>query len=159
DTRLAFPWLSAFLAVPALLYSGRIFFRSAWSALRHGRTNMDVPISIGVCLAFGLSLYDTIHNGPHAYFDAATALLFFLLAGRTLDHVMREKARTAVRGLARLSPRGATIFQSDGARRYLPVGEIEPGMKILLAAGDRVPVDGRVVEGISEADCSIVTGE
>jgi Cu2+-exporting ATPase len=159
ETRHIFHWLSAFLAVPALFYSGQVFFHSAWSALRHGRTNMDVPISIGVSLAFGLSLYDTIHNGPHAYFDAATTLLFFLLGGRTLDHVMREKARTAVRGLARLSPPGATVMQPDATRRYLPVGEIEPGMQVLLAAGDRVPVDGRVMDGVSEIDCSIITGE
>ncbi|MGP2492385.1 cation-translocating P-type ATPase [Mesorhizobium sp. PUT5] len=159
ETRQAFHWISAALALPTLLYSGRIFFRSAWGALRHGRTNMDVPISIGICLAFGLSVYDTMHNGEHAYFDAATTLIFFLLIGRTLDHVMREKARAAVHGLIRLTPHGATVLRADGSLDYLPVKEIEPGMLILLAAGDRVPVDAVVAEGISEMDCAIATGE
>lgn len=158
-TRHAFHWLSAALAVPCLLYSGRIFFQSAWGALKHGRTNMNVPISIGVCLAFSLSLYDTIHNGRHAYFDAATSLIFFLLIGRTLDHMMRERARTAVRGLMRLAPRGAVVLREDGRRDYLAVGEISPGMRIALAAGDRIPVDGVVEEGVSDLDRAIATGE
>ena len=158
-TRQAFHWISAALALPCLIYSGRIFYASAWGALRSGRTNMDVPISVGISLAFVLSLYDTIHNGPHAYFDATTSLIFFLLIGRTLDHVMREKARTAVRGLARMSPRGAMVLSPQGDREYVPVAEIEPGMRILLAAGDRIPVDGRVEAGCSDLDCSIATGE
>ena len=158
-TRQAFHWISAALALPCLLYSGRVFYASAWGALRRGRTNMDVPISIGVGLAFGLSLYDTIHQGPHAYFDATTSLIFFLLIGRTLDHLMREKARTAVRGLMRMSPRGAMVLGPEGDREYVPVAEIEPGMRILLAAGDRVPVDGQIESGRSELDCSIATGE
>jgi Cu2+-exporting ATPase len=158
ESRAIFHWLSAAIALPALAYSGRVFFRSAWQAVRHGRTNMDVPVSIGVLLAFGMSLYETIHHGPHAYFDAATSLLFALLAGRTLDHVVRERASTAVEGLARLAARGATVRQPGGTC-YLPVEDIRPGMVVLLAAGDRVPVDGRVVAGRSELDTLLVSGE
>ncbi len=158
-TRDLFHGLSGLIALPALVYSGRVFFRSAWSALRHGRTNMDVPISIGVLLAFGMSLYETIHRGEHAYFDASISLLFFLLIGRTLDYMMRERARTAVKGLARLAARGALVMRPDGAQVYLPVSEIEPGMSILLAAGERVPVDARVVSGRSEIDRALLTGE
>lgn len=158
-TRDMFHWLSALIACPALFYAGRVFFRSAWRALARRQTNMDVPISIGVLLAFGMSLYETVEHGPHAYFDAAISLLFFLLIGRTLDHMMRERARTAVTGLARFSARGAFVLRPDGTRCYLPVNEIEPGMTILLAAGERVPVDARVVAGRSDIDCALVTGE
>lgn len=158
-TRDLFHWISALLALPALAYSGRIFFRSAWNSLRHGQTNMDVPISIGVLLAFGLSLYETLHQGPHAYFDASISLLFFLLIGRTLDHMMRARARTAVQGLARLAARGALVQQPDGSQAYLPVNGIIPGMTVLLAAGERVPVDAQVTNGRSDIDCSLVTGE
>ena len=157
--RDVFHWLSGLIALPALFYSGRVFFESAWSALRHGRANMDVPISIGVLLAFAMSVYDTLTHGPHAYFDAATSLLFFLLIGRTLDHMMREKARNAVKGLARLASRGAFVRRSDGGQDYLPTEEIAPGMVVMLAAGDRAPVDGLVMEGRSDMDVSIVCGE
>lgn len=158
-TRDLFHWISAVIALPALAYAGRVFFRSAWRALRHGQTNMDVPISIGVLLAFGLSLYETFHHGAHAYFDASITLLFFLLIGRTLDHLMRERARTAVKGLARLAARGALVLQPDGTRAYLPVNDIATGMTVLLAAGERVPVDARVISGQSDIDRSLLTGE
>ncbi|TPJ54769.1 heavy metal translocating P-type ATPase [Mesorhizobium sp. B2-6-4] len=159
QTRQAFHFLSAALALPAILYSGRIFYASAWSAVRHFHTNMDVPISIGVMLAFALSFYDTIHDAPYAYFDAATTLLFFLLIGRTLDHMMREKARSAVAGLARLAPIGVTVVATDGTRHYVATTMIEPGTTLFIAPGDRIPVDGVVETGNSELDCSLVSGE
>lgn len=158
-TRDLFHWISALIALPTLSYSGQVFFRSAWRSVRHGKANMDVPISVGVMLTFGMSLYETIYHGPYAYFDAAVSLLFFLLIGRTLDQMMRERARQAVVGLSRLAARGALVLQPDGTQTYVAVDEIAPGMMIMLAAGERVPVNARVVKGASELDCSLVSGE
>ena len=158
-TRDLFHWISALLAVPALVYSGAIFYRSAWQAVKHGRTNMDVPIAIGLTLAFGMSVYETATHGAEAYFDASVSLLFFLLVGRTLDHVMREKARGAIGNLRNLSPRGAMVIDPDGLREYRPLAELEAGTIMIVAAGERVPVDGVVTDGASELDCSLVTGE
>lgn len=158
-TRDLFHWISAIIALPAIAYAGRIFFRSAWRALRVGKTNMDVPISIGVILATALSLFETLQSGQHAYFDASTSLLFFLLIGRTLDHLMRERARSAITGLARLQPRGATRIHDDGRREYLRLDEIAPGMRLELKAGERVPVDATLISGGGSFDYSIITGE
>ncbi|MHB1110294.1 MAG: heavy metal translocating P-type ATPase, partial [Devosia sp.] len=158
-TRDLFHWISALIAIPAIAYAGRPFFRSAWRALRVGRTNMDVPISIGVILATLLSLFETLQSGEHAYFDASTTLLFFLLIGRTLDHLMRERARSAVTNLARLAPRGAVRVLDDGSREYIALGDIEPGMLLELKAGERVPVDATVIAGTSLLDYAIVSGE
>ena len=96
-TKGLFQFISALIAIPCVAYGGLPFFRSAFSALRHRRMNMDVPVSLGVILATGMSMYESFIGGGHAYFDAATSLLFFLLIGRTLDHLMRTKARAAAR--------------------------------------------------------------
>ncbi|THV25051.1 cation-translocating P-type ATPase [Peteryoungia ipomoeae] len=159
STRDLFHWISALICAPALIYAGRFFYQSAWNALKHGRTNMDVPIAIGITLSYVASLWETIHHGPHAYFDATASLLFFLLIGRALDHVMRDRARSAISGLARLSPRGALVLNVDGSRDYRSVEEIKVGDLISIAAGDRIPVDGIVTSGVSDLDMSIVNGE
>ncbi|NKF31883.1 nitrogen fixation protein FixI, partial [Pseudomonas sp. BGM005] len=125
-------------------------FKSAWSGLKRRRTNMDVPISLAVTLSYAVSLWETMHHGEHAWFDASVSLLFFLLIGRTLDHVMREKARAAINGLARLAPRGALLMMPDGSRRYVAVEEIAVGDNISIAAGERIPVDGMIVSGESD---------
>ncbi|WP_026621896.1 P-type Cu2+ transporter (plasmid) [Ensifer sp. WSM1721] len=158
-TRDLFHWISAMIAGPTLIYAGRFFYQSAWNALRHGRTNMDVPIALAVTLSYGMSLYETIGHGEHAWFDASVTLLFFLLIGRTLDHMMRGRARSAISGLARLSPRGATILNSYGSREYRPTSDIEAGERLMIAAGERIPVDGCVVSGTSDLDRAVVNGE
>jgi Cu2+-exporting ATPase len=158
-TRDVFHLVSAAIAIPAVAYAGQPFFASAWSALRHGRTNMDVPISIGVILATAISLYETLSGGRHAYFDAATMLLFFLLVGRYLDSLMRDRARAGVAALLKQSARGALVRSPDGSTEYRPIEAVAPGMTVLVAAGERVPVDGLLLEGRSSIDRSLVTGE
>lgn len=158
-TRDMFHLISALIAGPAILYAGRVFYRSAWQAVSHGRANMDVPITLGVLLAYAISMFETFSHGEHAYFDASLTLLFFLLGGRTLDHMMRERARSAVRNLANLSPRGAMVVGENGSHDFMSLDEIQPGMKIALAAGERTPVDGVVAEGVGDMDFSLVNGE
>ncbi|MCX8476992.1 MAG: heavy metal translocating P-type ATPase [Sphingomonas sp.] len=158
-TRALFHWLSALIALPAVAYAGRPFFESAWRALRQGRTNMDVPISIGITLTCAMSLYETAVQGPHAYFDGAVMLIAFLLGGRLLDSVMRERAQDAVASLLRKLPDDVRVLDDDGRVRSVAVAEIRPGMRVLVPAGDRIGVDGVVEAGISDIDRSIVTGE
>ncbi|MGL6181009.1 MAG: heavy metal translocating P-type ATPase, partial [Aestuariivirga sp.] len=143
-TRDLFHWISAMIALPAVAYAGRPFFRSAINALRLGRTNMDVPISLGVLLASAMSLFETINGRDHAYFDASVMLLFFLLTGRYLDQLMRVKARSAIAQLVSLSAEGATVIGTDGLRRFVPARDLKPGMSVAVAAGSRLPADGIV---------------
>jgi len=158
-TRDLFHWLSAMIALPAVAYAGRPFFGSALSALRHGRTNMDVPISIGVLLTCALSLYETATGGEHAYFDGAVMLLFFLLAGRFLDSVMRVRAADGVAALMRATPRFATRLLDDGSTERRAIEELAPRMRLLVAAGEAFAADGWVETGQSNIDCALVTGE
>ena len=113
-TREIFHWLSAMIAIPVVAYAGRPFFASAAKVLRQRQTNMDVPISIGVLLATGLSLYETATGGAHAYFDGAVMLLFFLLAGRVLDAMMRDRARQGIGALMKYSASQALVVSPAG---------------------------------------------
>lgn len=158
-TRDLFHLISALIAIPTVAYSGQHFFRSAVSALSRGHTNMDVPISLAILLGVGMSLFETLNHGQNAYFDASVTLLFFLLTGRYLDHLMRDRARAAVSRLANLSVRGCAVLGPDGQTRFVPIDEVEPDDVIVVAAGERIPVDGVVIDGASEMDRAIVTGE
>lgn len=158
-TRSLFHWISALIALPAIAYAGQPFFRSALSVLRNRQLNMDVPISVAVILATGMSLAETIRGGEHVYFDAAVMLLFFLLIGRYLDHRARGKANSAAGHLLALTAKSATVIDQNGQYRSVPIVDLVPGQRVLAAAGDRIAVDGTVVKGLSQTDNSLVTGE
>ena len=154
-----FHWLSALIALPAVAYAGRPFFRSAAQALKAHRLNMDVPISVGVTLALAMSLIETLRGSHQIFFDAAVTLLFFLLVGRFLDQRMRVRAAGAAANLLGLRATTATVIAEGGTTERLQSRLLTPGMRILTAAGERFAVDGRVLEGRSEVDESLITGE
>ncbi len=159
NTRQLFHWISGAIAVPAVLFSGRPFFGSAWRALSKRRANMDVPISLALILALGISLWETWHHGPEAYFDASVMLLFFLLIGRFLDARLRRRAHAAANQLAAL--RAVTVRRQagDGTLENVRAEDIAPGDTLALSAGERAAVDFDVLEGTGQVDESLVTGE
>jgi Cu2+-exporting ATPase len=159
ETRDFFHWLSALIALPAVAYAGQPFFYSALRALRARQLNMDVPISLGVLLALGMSVVETMSHAEHAYFDSAVMLLFFLLCGRYVDHAMRRKTRAVAGNLAALKAEVAHRFADGGELIMVPAEALAAGDRLLVRPGERVPADGTVISGNSEIDESLVTGE
>lgn len=157
-TRDLFHWISALIALPAVIFSARPFFSNALMALRVARVNMDVPISLAILLACGLSLYETAVGGEEAYFDAALSLTFFLLIGRYLDHRTRAAARSAAQELAALEVPSATCIR-DGQPVRVKATEIVVGDFVQVAAGGRIPVDGVIDQGRTQLDRALMTGE
>ena len=157
-TRTLFHWLSAAITLPAIGYAAQPFFSNGWQALRVGRVNMDVPISLALILATAMSLYETAAGGADAYFDAALSLTFFLLVGRYLDHRCRTSARSAAAELAALEVPRVTRL-TDAGREVINLSEAVIGDKIIVLPGGRIPVDGIVIDGASDIDRAMLTGE
>jgi Cu2+-exporting ATPase len=157
--RTQFFWLAAAVAIPASLYAGQPFFRSAWKSLAARTTNMDVPISLAVVLSLGLSVYQTARGGGHTYFDAAVMLVFLLLIGRYLDFRLRDRARGAARHLLALQTVLVRRLGAAGETHTVTAKDVAVNDRLLLATGDRVPVNGIVEDRDTELDMSLVTGE
>ena len=158
-TRDLFHWLSALVALPSAAYAAQPFYESAAKALRARSTNMDVPISLGVTLALGLSVFQTLAHAQAAYFDSAMMLLMFLLAGRFLDQRMRRRTRDFAINISAIRADRAVKLFEGGEARETPIAAIEVGDLVLVRAGERIAVDGRIEDGRSEIDRSLVTGE
>ena len=157
-TRDLFHLISAAIALPVVAYSGQPFFQNALMALRVGRLNMDVPISLAIILAAGMSLFETLNSGEHAYFDAALSLTFFLLIGRYMDHQTRSAARSAAKELTALEVQTAQRILGNGSET-VSATELKIGDKILVPTGTRVPVDGIVLSPQALMDRALLSGE
>lgn len=157
-TRDLFHLISAAIALPAVLYAAQPFFRNAFAVLRHGRLNMDVPISLAILLAGAMSLYEALHGGAHAYFDAALSLTFFLLIGRYLEHHTRSAARSAAKELAALEEHTARRKTPIGSE-IVPIDQLSVGDILIVPTGMRVSADGTLCSGTAMTDRSFLTGE
>ncbi len=162
-------WLQLALATPVVLGPGRRFLRLAWMALRHRTADMNTLISIGVLAAWGYSVVALTIPGafphadhgvvPHLYFEAAAAVISFVLLGKFLETRARRRLSDAVRGLVALVPKTARRVGDDGTEDDVAVESLSVGDLVLVRPGERIPTDGEVVRGTSSVDESMLTGE
>ncbi|MBM3392708.1 MAG: heavy metal translocating P-type ATPase [Betaproteobacteria bacterium] len=161
DVELLMRWASLVLTLPVVLYSAAPFFRNAWRDLRLKRVGMDVPVALGVGAAFLASLWATLVGAGEVYFDSVTMFVFLLLGGRYLEMLARHKSVRAIERVGRALPAFADRLLAYPAleTERVVVSELAPGDRVLLAPGQAVPADGEVVQGESEVDESLLTGE
>jgi P-type Cu2+ transporter len=152
-------WISAIISIPVILYSGRIFFRSALRSIKARSSNMDIPISVAIIITTIVSIIEIFQKGQHAYFDSAVMLIFFLLIGRYLDFITRRKALNVSQDFALLNATSAVIIDENGKHKVILAKNIKKDMILSIAAGDKIAADGVIISGASEIDNSIITGE
>jgi len=153
-------WLQLALATPVQFWLGARFYRAGWKALRAGSGNMDLLVAVGTSAAYGLSLYLLLtHAGAtHLYFEASAVVISLVLLGKWLEARAKRQTTEAIRALQALRPLTARV-RLDGVDRDLPIDAIHVGDLVVIRPGERVPVDGEVIEGASQIDESMLTGE
>jgi len=151
-------WVSLLITTPVILYSARTFFTSAWRDLKRHQLGMDVPVSLAIGAAFLASAWSTLRGTGEIYFDSVTMFTFFLLAGRFLEMGARHRAGQAAEQLVKLLPATAVRLTESGEER-VPVTDLATGDRVLIRPGESVPADGRIAEGCSSVDESLLTGE
>jgi Cu2+-exporting ATPase len=154
-----FRWISFALTIPTLVWPGRVFFTSAWAALRTGTIHMDVPIALALGAAFTRGAINTITGSGPVYFDGVCALVFLLLVGRFLQARGQRAATDATEQLFALTPATARLVQADDSTIEVPADAVGIGSVIAVHAGETIPVDGEVISGESTLNRAILTGE
>ncbi len=158
NTRRLLRWFSLLLTMPVVSFAAWPFYRSAWSAIKSSRLNMDVPVSIAILSAFAGSLWVTLTGGAQVYYDTVSMFTLFLLVTRLLESGAREKSIESAENLLKLQPAMTTRIR-DGQQEYIAVLDLQQGDCILAKAGEIVAADGLIVEGMSTVDESLLTGE
>jgi len=165
------PWLELILATPVVLWCGWPFFQRGWASVVNRSTNMFTLIAMGTGVAYVYSVVATVFPGifpasfrsmgdrPDVYFEAAAAIITLVLLGQVLELRARSRTSSAIRGLLDLSPKMARLIAADGSERDIPLDQVKPGDKLRVRPGERIPVDGVVLEGSSAVDESMITGE
>jgi Cu2+-exporting ATPase len=151
-------WLVIVLSVPAATWCAAPFWRGAWRGLVRRELTLDVPVVLGVATAFTANVAGTLAEAPELYVDSAAVIVFLVLLGRTLEQRARGRASAAVDALAALAPETARRRTPHGVER-VSLGALLPGDRVIVPAGERVPADGRLLEGAAELDESLFTGE
>jgi Cu+-exporting ATPase len=154
-------WVQLALATPLQFWLGARFYRAAWSALTHRSANMDLLIALGTSAAYGLSVYNLVAVEPHAqhlYFETSAVLIALVLLGKWLERRARRKTGAAIRALKALEPERARVVRG-GAEVQVALAEVVPGDVAIVLPGERVPVDGEIVEGLTHVDESLISGE
>lgn len=161
DIELLLRWASLLLTLPVVLYSAAPFFQRALRDVRLRRLGMDVPVALGVGSAFAASLWATLSDGPEVYFDSVTMFVFFLLGGRYLEMLARQKAVRGVEELGKVLPAFAERLsrwpEQHGER--VPVAQLLAGDLLRVRPGETIPADGVVIDGSSEVNEALLTGE
>ncbi|WP_195794437.1 heavy metal translocating P-type ATPase [Kinneretia sp. DAIF2] len=153
-------WLQLLLAAPVQFWLGARFYRAGWAALRAGSGNMDLLVALGTSAAFGLSLWLMWQgDGGHAlYFESAAVVITLVLLGKWLEARAKRQTTAAIRALQALQPQTARV-RRDGVEQELPLAALRLGDEVIVRPGERIPVDGELLEGRSQVDESLITGE
>jgi Cu2+-exporting ATPase len=163
DLRKLLLWAAWLLSIPVVLFSAAPMFREAWEGLRRRRVGMDLPVSIGIALTFIVSTGATFAPGPifgsDPLFDSLTMFVSFLLAGRWLALKTRNRVAASLEGALSRLPAAVRVVADDGATTLIPLHRLQCGDRVRVLAGEAFPADGRLLEGDTEVDEALLTGE